>query len=401
MSYDVTVYGPGKQTLEPVLSLLESAKGLEADSSETEVAELSRSIRVNRGVKQSYCFTVDGPFETDSADVPAEVISVLPNVVTMFQVLVEGTSEAEIPHGVRFARKLAKHVGGVVFDEQTAQVWPLPKPPRGSIYTVYPRVDAVEFAWYCLADEMPGDLPQKYLALARELLPLAVPGKFGTQHPPQWDLTRDGDLAFSKAWQEPASAVSFKPKYPVTWVSLSSRISTSATDVRTMRMTIASEALLDESFRTRVREFFIRFAEESRAFHAAAEVLRDYTLERKQLVDGPGAEEYRLLGLASGWVGLKPHSQWWMWFGPHYADAVRPHLSGHLEEYPGGLFHSWAEAPANRDMLTALLSDSTKPWIPAEYSPVYQEGVVSPLALASNIPQRLQESRVEPHVWTD
>lgn len=402
LSYDLTVYSRDAQSLDPVVSLIESIRDLSMDSAmAVGDREGPGSVQVLRGVKRVYSFTIEGPFAVGPEDLPEEVSTVLPNASIMFQVLVEGTVESEIPHGVRFAHKLAKACKGVVMDEQTAEVWPQPKAPRASTVKVYPRVDAVEFAWYCLADELPHDLPQKYLALARELLPQAVPGRFGTHHPPQWDLKRDGDAAFSEAWQEPDSGVSLKTTYPVTWVSLSTQKSTRKTDVRNMRMTVATEALENDSFRAAVKKFFIRFSEECHAFHATAEVLRNYTLERKQLVSGPGAEEYRSLGLADGWVGLKPHPQWWMWFGPLYADTVRPYLTGHLEEHPQGIFHSWTEHPADRDELTGLLPDPAKPWIAEELTPVYEEGIVSPVRKATYIPQRLREARVERHRWTE
>ena len=89
-------------------------------------------------MKRGYSFTVDGPFCVEADDLPEEIAAGLPDAATMFQVLVEGTQEAEIPHGVRFARKLAKACHGVVLDEQTSEIWPEPRvetPPnvRGPI----------------------------------------------------------------------------------------------------------------------------------------------------------------------------------------------------------------------------------------------------------------------------
>lgn len=77
---------------------------------------------------------------------------------------------------------------------------------------------------------------------------------------------------------------------------------------------------------------------------------------------------------------------------PLYADIVRPYLTGHLEEHLEGIFHACAEAPADRHTISELLKDPSTPWIPAEYSPLYEKGVVRPLSIAESMPQRLRKT---------
>lgn len=399
VSYDLTVYCPGSPALDQVLLLVGNTRGIQADPAAPSTGDGPGLVQVLRG---GYSFTVDGPFALRPEDVPEEVSEILPNAETMCQVLVEGTVESEIPHGTRFARKLAKACHGVVLDEQTSEVWPQPRSNAPSAPKVYPRADAAEFTWYSLADEMPSDLPQRYLRLAEEHLPQALPTRFGTYDPPQGDFERDGKEGFVRAWEELiGKCLNLETTYPVTWAYLRAAREQLEGDVREIRMTVAHETLEDNAFRARAHLFFISVAIESRAFHATAEVVRNYALVGKELRSDSAAEMYRLSALRRKWVGLKPHAQWWTWFGPLYADAVRPYLTGHREEHAEGIFHSWTDEPKDRDALVSFLPSQGTPWIPAEYSPDYEEGVVQPLSIAETIPERLREVRVEPHAWTE
>lgn len=97
---------------------------------------------------------------------------------------------------------------------------PVPRKPKEDLSwvpKVYPRVDAIEFAWYCPADEMPPDPPQRYLRLAGEFIPQALPVRFGTYDPPQGDFARDGAEGFTKAWQDlVGQSLYLNTTYPVT-----------------------------------------------------------------------------------------------------------------------------------------------------------------------------------------
>ena len=395
MSYDLTVYCPEAPTIEKVLLLVGNTRGLWCDP-ELSSAEASQGVLVHRGVKRSYSFTVDGPFAVEPEDLPDEVTAVLPEAATMFQVLVEGTVESEIVHGVRFAKKLAKACHGVAVDEQTEEVWPQPRVSAPIVPKTYPRVDAVEFMWYFLADEMPDDLPQRYLRLTTDILPPARPDTFGSSYPYMGDSRRDRDEGFIAAFHpSDATPIYFYATYPVTSGSLDDIPSRRKGDVRLATLTMAREAFADERFRLAAKQFFLCFAQESNAFHANAEVVGNYTLKNQKLLRGSDAEQHRYCVNQNTWAGLQGHPQWWTWYGTLYAEIVRPHLTGHLEDYPAGIFHSWTEHPADRDALIHMLPDPGQPWIPAKYSPVYEEGVVEPLSFAEWMPERLHEARVE------
>ncbi|BCW11507.1 hypothetical protein NtRootA4_25710 [Arthrobacter sp. NtRootA4] len=192
MSYDLTVYCPGSPTVGQVQLLVGNTRGLHADPENSN----DQGVLVLRGVKRGYSFTVDGPFAVEADDLPEEVAEVLPEAATMFQVLVEGTQEPEIPHGVRFARKLAKACHGVVMDEQTSEIWPQPRvaaPPKVKEARI---VNDVWMSWMLLEDDLPSDYLQGYLRIARELLPEAVPVRFGKYEPLQFRFDLSGEKGF-------------------------------------------------------------------------------------------------------------------------------------------------------------------------------------------------------------
>lgn len=395
------VFCPDSPDLQSVLLLIGNTRGLHADSAN----QSHGSVLVSRGAKHEYSFTVAGPFRTTRADIAEQVLDTSPDVDTLFLVHVEGSDESEIPHGIRFARKLAKACHGVVLDEQTSELWPTPRARPSSEPEVYPRADAVELAWYCLADEIPADLPGRYLRLAQAFLPEAIPIRFGTYHPPQGDFSRDGEEGFARAWQQSVgTSFGLDTRYPVTWVSLDSVNQLRPGDVRAMRMTVAREALEEIRFRSTLKDFFIGFAREIGAFHATAEVVRNYMRYGDKLLGDNSAELFRSLvfvfrssELRNEWVGLKPYPVWWSWYGRLYEESVRPYLIGQVEQYPDGVFHALCETPHNRDALAELLPDPGQPMFPAEYCAVYDGGELRPLSLASKVPPRLREVTFRPH----
>lgn len=406
MSYDLTVYCPDSPTIDKVALLVGNTRGLHVDPDNSNES----GMLVLRGVKRSYSFTVDGPFAVEPEDLPEEISSVLPEAATMFQVLVEGTVESEIIHGVRFAKKLAKACHGVAVDEQTDEVWPKPRVVKPAAPKVSPYKDLVYFSWYVLADEMPADLPERYVRLANECLPEALPVRFGHYHPYPGDFVRDGVEGLMRQWKDsPPLSLIITADFPVKHLSMKYRTDGSPGDSRRMAMSMAREALEDDDLRARTKEFFIRFASEMGAFHAYVEVVPlvitggapdDPIFEYADVTrsSAPRSDETRRME----WVGLQPHPQWWTWFGPLYSDLVRPYLTGHLEEHARGIFHSWTERPADRREITRVLLHPEQPWIPQEFCGVYEdEKAFFPTSLAINVPPRLREVRMPLHQYED
>ncbi|WP_159697754.1 hypothetical protein [Arthrobacter sp. 18067] len=406
MSYDLTVYCPDSPTIDKVALLVGNTRGLHVDPENSDES----GVLVLRGVKRAYSFTVDGPVALEPEDLPDEVSGVLPDANTMFQVLVEGTVESEIIHGVRFAKKLAKSCHGVTVDEQTGEVWPKPRVVKPVVPKVSPYKDLIHFSWYALADEMPADLPERYVRLAKECLPEALPVRFGDYEPYQGDFVRDGVEGLMRQWKDsPPLSMIVTADLPIKHFSMEYLTQGTTGDSRHVGMSMAREALEDDELRARTKEFFIRLASEMGAFHAYVEVIPlvitggvpgypIYSYADITRSSAPRREETRQME----WVGLQPYPQWWTWFGPLYADLVRSYLTGQLEEHPQGIFHSWTEKPADRREITRVLPDPEQPWIPQEFCGVYEdEKALFPSSLAVNVPQRLREVRMPLHQYED
>ncbi|MDQ0279408.1 hypothetical protein QO003_003711 [Arthrobacter silviterrae] len=363
MSYDLSVYAAGPLSFDDLVRLVRGTIGLDVDGSPSSDAQ---SLMVVRGARRAYCFTIDGPFGVEAEDVPEDVTASVIGAKAVYQVLVEGSEEASIPHAVKFARKLAKATGGALLDEQTDEVWPRAKGSRVARPREAARpTELVTVNFYTLMSELPEDLPGNYIALARKYLPEALPTRFGTYEPHQGKLDRDGDQAFTDMWSEnPRSRLFFKCDYPIAWGAIPGPEYPSS--VWHASLYLDGAALADPGWLDGLRRFFVAFALESNSFFASVEVLRNYEWVSRSYERLPGAEEEIWPIHVGEWKGFVPYPQSWTWFGPEQAGIVSPYLTGRREQHGEYLFHVLAEKPVDRDQLTALLPDPTRPWIPKE-----------------------------------
>ncbi|ALE07439.1 hypothetical protein AL755_21390 [Arthrobacter sp. ERGS1:01] len=368
MSYDLSVYAAAPLGFEELLALVRSTAGFDVDGS---VASDAESLMVVRGARRAYCFTIDGPFEVEAEDVPEEITASIIGAKAMYQVLVEGSEEASIPHAARFARKLAKAVKGAMLDEQTDGVWPKAKGSRVARPREVARpTELVTVNFYTLMSEVPEDLPGKYVSLARRYLPEALPKRFGPYEPPQGNLERDGDQAFTDVWREnPLSTLYFNCDYPIAWGSMPGPQRNKP--VGQTSLYLDGAALSDPNWLESLRRFFVAFALNSNSNFASVEVLRNYEWVSRSCDRLPGAEKEIWPIHGGEWKGFVPYPQSWTWFGPDQLDIVSPYLTGHREQHGDHLFHVLAEKPVDRDQLTALLPDSSEPWIPRELATPY------------------------------
>lgn len=380
MSYDLTVYCPGSPTVAEVRLLVGNTRGLQADPDSAG----DTGVVVLRGVKRSYSFTVDGPFPVEAEDLPEEVTAVLPEATTMFQVLVEGTQEAEIPHGIRFARKLAKACHGVVMDEQTGEIWPQPRtvkaPPRTE---PKPERRDVWISWLILEEDLPTDFLQGYLRIAREVLPEAVPVRFGKYEPLQFRFDSSGEEGFidefynddSNGWD-----IYYENPLPVTYGKFEAPQLSAGNPFTRITLVVDGHALADSALRSALRRFFLAVATELGALYASAEVRRYQDTRRLPIFNMRPPQ----------WVGFPPYPLWWVWAGPRLAPDIGRFLGPSAEEHNRGLFRAFSDQPLDRDALTDVLGPENLPWIPAEYSATYTDGQMAPLAVASVIPEILR-----------
>lgn len=381
MSYDLSVYCPGSPTVDKVLLLVSNTRGLHAGS-----APSDSGVEVRRGVKRDYSFTVDGPFTLQTDDVPKEVAEILPDAGAMFQVLVEGTQQTEISHGVRFARKLAKACHGVAIDEQTAEVWPQPRAvPEPQETEERVGINDVWLNWYLLEEDLPVNFLERYLQLARELLPEAVPVRFGKHEPLAMFFDSVGTEGFINEYYNNGAndwGVYYKNPSPVTYGKIAGPEQAAGNPFTRITLCVDSQSLTDDRLRASLQRFFLTVSSDLGAVYASAEKVTGGDMPRIPYLYLPPRQ----------WVGFPPYPLWWVWVGPRLIPEVGRFLEFDATTHAGGLFRAFSDLPLDRHALVDALGPDNLPWIPAEYSATYSHRPlqIDPLTIAPVIPSVLR-----------
>ena len=386
MSYAVQVFTDRALSAEDLRRML-SGTGLAVDDADG----AAPSLTVIRGARAQYSFTLGLPVAVAPEDVPEQVTGVALAPSFMYELLVEGSSPVEVPHAVRFARRLAQASGGVVLDLQTGQVW-----VRGKLRATKPvehgTIDIVEIHWYVRPDGAGARAAGAWLEVARRHLPEALPRRFGPTEPLSMRLNVDGSDAFVALAADETMSVYFKASAPCIEGSVAG--GSGGPGVCSHALSLHRDPLHDPRWRGSLQRLFVEFATATRAVFACAEVRRGVEWSGRQVWFGPNAERISYLAARGRWAGLPPSPVWWSWFGPDYVPLVTEHLPAeqvvHVDD---GLFHARGEEPLDRDQLTAafgrsaaapeqpsrlrgLFSRSTRrpatprTWLPAELLPV-------------------------------
>ncbi len=379
VSYDLDVYLPRTPDARQLSGLILSIRGLASDSSAG-----SCSIPVVRGAKRLYCFTVDGPFRVEAEDVPHDVMAAVLGVSHVYYVMVEGSAEAGRPFARRFARRLAQEFGGAVLDRQADEVW-----TRGATRQVaepsrVERADVVELNWYVSSVSLVADVGAEYVRLCRQLLPEALPRRYGEFEPLQHKLADTGDVGFASAWRAAGAMLFFSASPPCLGGALyaGARESTPHA-VWKMSLEVHRRPLAEILWRDAFRRLFIALAENLHAFFASAEVTRGHIWNGRSMWSD-GNSEWAVSPLRhDGWKGLPPYPVWWSWYGQPYLDLVHQQLaSAYLAGT--GLYHQWSDEPIDREALNTL---------PAKNLLRRRQDWISPDLLARILPG---DSRVRP-----
>ena len=116
-----------------------------------------------------------------------------------------------------------------------------------------------------------------------------------------------------------------------------------------------------------LERLFVAMAIELRSFYATAEVdPRRWEWTGRTLWSLPSPETLFFQKTAWGrWQGLTAHPTWLAWFSPLYADLVRPHLQGAVQEYPEGILHRFGAGPLGREEIIERWPKAGD-WVPVE-----------------------------------
>lgn len=390
MSYDLAVYAPRSVQGAELRALVSGMTGLDVGDHDDKKSWFT----VIRGAKGRYCFTIDGPFRVDPEDVPAQVTGVLLAASHVYNITVEGSAAADIPHAVRFARRIAQDLDGAVVDQQTDTVWSkgtsrvAAKPERNE------RVSVVALDWYSSKAELDPDFGAVWVAQCRHLFPEALPRRFGEFEPLQHKLAEVGDEGFARTWIQAASTLFFAATNPC----IGGAMGAGPNEKRPrllwhMSLNLHRLPVMDPRWREALRRLFVATAQHLHAFYASAQVTREHIWSGRGLWSDGKTEWAVSPARVNGWMGLPPYPVWWAWYGPEYRDLVAGHLvQGEKVDHPEGIFHGLSSEPHDRDGLAEVLNQHSQ-WVPSELvvTVLRNDGRVLPVPIrvATRIPERL------------
>lgn len=349
MSFDLEVYGELSLSPSQIAEVISSTDGLAAEWD----AEHSHIVALVQEESGRYCLTLDGPFVIEEEDIPAGWRSVLAGATALYEIHADAGNADAVHSALAFARNLATRVSGRIIDPQNeAPPDDLP-PPRAA--------DATQFLhlhWYRSRDGRT-DLAAIFLRAARDVLPLAVPTRFGPHEPLQGKFPRDADAEFDRVYADECAfdRLWLTGKKPSIGGYLGGWASPKENWPVDLMMTFEYEGLKAAGAVDAVKQFFIAVARGIGSFSAYVE-LNDAAYST--------SAPLRTLGK---WAGLSDKPQWLTWYSDEYATIVHPFLTGGVSRtFPEGLLHQWTEAPATAEQIQPLLVRD--PWAPPELFPL-------------------------------
>lgn len=385
VSYDVAIYTRQTMGSADLSALIHAVAGLDVD------AAVERSLSVARGARRRYSFTVDGPYRLEAEDVPPEVVTAVLDARWLWSVMVEGSEATEIPHAVRFARRLAKALDGAVYDQQTDEVWSRSRSRSVQKPTRDQRVSKVRFDWLCQRKSVTPDVGRLYLDVVSRVLPEALPRRFGEYEPFQGKYAESGAEGFCQAWRNATGLLFFSGSGPVVGGTLSAGPSESNRgNFWTMSLTLHADPLRQEAWRHGLRSTFVELADGLPAFYASAQVTRGHIWSgRSSWSDNQTEWAMTPLRHRVGWTGLPPIPMWWTWFGAPYAEKAMRLPAARSTMTRSGVLFETSEQPLPRDALEPLDA-----WLPpaffAKLAPNPRSAIPAPLQRAEWVPDQLQ-----------
>lgn len=349
MSFDLEVYGEHSLSSDQIAEVVLSVGGLVAEQDATGASITA----VRHADSERHCLTLDGPFGIDDGDTPERWQTALSGATVLYQIHAD-VGEDDVRCALAFSRMLASRVAGRVLDPQNDEApGPRSAPPAKSADGQF-----LHLHWF-----RPGgigeDVAALYLEVARELMPLAVPARFGPHEPFQGKLPRDDDAAFDRMYRTACAIDSmyFVGTAPSLGGYIDSWGSPNPKWPVDLMVTFDFSGLERAGAVSEITDFFVEVARRIGSFSAYVE-----------LNDAAYATAAPLRSLGA-WAGLPDEPQWLTWYSQEYAALVHPYLTGGVSRsFPEGLLHQWSEAPMTAGQIRPLLTRA--PWVPDELLPL-------------------------------
>jgi len=387
VSYDLAVYAAHAASAEDIRDLM--AKDL--------VLHLGQSgggfVQVTRGVRRRYSFTVEGPTAVEPEDVPEKVLAVLLGAQWLYSIIVEGSSQPEIPHARRFARRLAQALDGAALDCQTEETWCRSRSRQGQPPVRRERVSTVELSWYCLRDDLVPDPAALYAEVAQGLFPEALPRRFGETEPFQGKWADAGRAGFLDSWHKADGRLFTAGSWPCVGGHVDAGPSaTFPSGFWSMSLEFFTEPMRDPAWRAALQQLFVRLADGLPAFYAAADITTGHIWSGRSLW-ADNETEWRIVPVRfrEGWLGLPPKPTWWAWLGEPFHDYFPSLPAARTVATAGGVLYSARDEPDDPGSPVSLAT-----WLPEGLfarladNPTGQQPV--PLTRAVTIPGRLRRA---------
>jgi len=312
-------------------------------------------------LRRRYMFNMSGPHPAENEDFPAPVQRLIRGSGYLLEMnLPWGLPERDIVRAFAVSEHLAVACDGAVFDPQDDRVVFPDLPDRvARRKPVHTPIRMLEFHWCLPVGE--NDDGSAFLSVVRDMLPQALPVRFGTYDPPQFKLAdSDGEARFLELWANERLSLSWSSKRPSFGGSVSRSPDLPEPPGKkrfvSLRMSLDSGALeRDPAMCERAAEFFVATAQRMRAFVGVGYVERGVLVGRRGDVwYGPESESIAY-NFGPWWIGVPQIPTWLTWYGEPYRNLVAGSVADLSIEKGDGLLVRIGELPLDTDQARDLM----------------------------------------------
>ncbi|MGO4454271.1 hypothetical protein [Arthrobacter sp. RAF14] len=348
-------------------------------------------LQVTRGVSRRRSFSIDGPENLSTEDVPEGIVAVVLGARFLYSILADGSSSADVQAAIRFSRRLARATDGAVVDDQMGEVWSRSSSRRVQRPERSTRVSTIDMRWFALRENLRADVVDDFLKIARRELPEALPRRYGEYEPFQGRASEPGDDGFVKAWKAATGSLYFTGSGPCVGGHIDEGPQARFPDkFWSVSLTFLVDPILGSGWVEALRRLFVKVAEDLPAFYSSAEVTGGHIWSGRSL-SGDTRTEPCIVPVRhrKGWMGLPPKPVSWAWLGQPFETYFGQLPTDRTTTTGGGMFYASTEGLAEVQDHVPLSR-----WLPselfAEYAPNPYGSLPVPLIRAREIPSGLE-----------